>query len=302
MRAFLLFLSRREGFKNFVMRFKIFQNAAWRFVAGETADDAIRVVRESNRLGIRGTLDLLGENTQSREDALNATSGVVALLERIRAEKVDCNVSVKLTQLGLDFDTGFCESNLRKIVSHAAEFGCFVRVDMEDRHYTQRTLDIVLNIHRDMNNVGTVVQAYLYRTEQDVARLLEAQVGIRLCKGAYLEPVTVAFKKKRDTDANFLKLTRQLLESGFYHAIATHDDSIIREIKEFVRAKSIPKDRFEFQMLYGIRRDLQQKLAREGYRMRIYIPYGTRWYPYYMRRLAERPANVIFILRNILRD
>ncbi len=302
MRAFLLFLSRQEGFKKFIMRFRVFQNAAWRFVAGETIDDAIRAVREVNRLGIRGTLDLLGENTQSREDALNATAEVVAMLDRIRAEKVDCNVSVKLTQLGLDFDTGFCEANLKNIVGKAAEFGCFVRVDMEDRHYTQRTLDIVHNIHRDMSNVGTVVQAYLYRTEQDVAELLKAGIGIRLCKGAYLEPVSVAFKKKSDTDANFVKLARQLLESGIYHAIATHDESIIRSTREFVRAKGIPKERFEFQMLFGIRRDLQKMLAREGFRVRIYIPYGKRWYPYFMRRLAERPANVIFILRNIFRD
>jgi len=300
-RAFLLFLSRQEGFKNFVMRFKIFQNAAWRFVAGEKVDDAVRTVRESNRLGIRGTLDLLGENTQSREDALNATGQVIALLDRIRAEKVDCNVSVKLTQLGLDFDTGFCESNLRSIVRRAAEFGCFVRVDMEDRHYTQRTIDIVLGVRRELSNVGTVVQSYLYRTEQDVARLLEAGVGIRLCKGAYLEPETVAFRRKRDTDANYLKLARQLLESGIYHAFATHDESIIRAIREFARTKGISKDRFEFQMLYGIRRDLQQMLAQEGYGVRIYIPYGTRWYPYFMRRLAERPANVLFILRNYFR-
>ena len=283
------------------MQFKIFQNAAWRFVAGETMDDAIRAVRDSNRLGIRGTLDLLGENTLSREDALNATAEVVAMLDRIRAEKVECNVSVKLTQLGLDLDTGFCESNLRTIVRHAADFGCFVRVDMEDHHYTQRTLDIVLNIRRDLTNVGTVVQAYLYRTEQDVARLLEAGVGIRLCKGAYLEPDTVAFKKKRDTDDNFLNLTRRLLESGIYHAIATHDESIIRQTTEYVRKKGIAKNRFEFQMLHGVRRDLQQKLANEGYGVRIYIPYGKRWYPYFMRRLAERPANVIFILRNFFR-
>ncbi len=301
MRAFLLFLSRQEGFKNFVMRFKIFQNAAWRFVAGETIDDAVRAVRDANRFGIRATLDLLGENTLSREDALNATAEVVAMLDRIRAEKVGCNVSVKLTQLGLDLDTRFCESNLRTIVRRAADFGCFVRVDMEDHHYTQRTLDIVFNIHRELSNVGTVVQAYLYRTEQDVARLLEAGIGIRLCKGAYLEPDTVAFKKKRDTDDNFLKLTRKLLESGIYHAIATHDESIIRQTMEFVGTEGIAKNRFEFQMLHGVRRDLQQKLAKEGYGMRIYIPYGKRWYPYFMRRLAERPANIAFILRNFFK-
>ncbi len=301
MRAFLLFLSRREGFKNFIMRFKVFRNTAWRFVAGEILDDAVRAVREANRLGIRGTLDLLGENTLSREDALNATREVVAMLDRLHAEKVGCNVSVKLTQLGLDLDAGFCEENLSRIVGRAAEYGSFVRVDMEDSHYTQRTLDIVFRVHGQMKNVGTVLQACLYRTEEDVTRLLAAGVSIRLCKGAYLEPSSVAFKKKRDTDANFLKLTRRLLESGIYHAIATHDEAIIREAKEFVRTKAIQKDRFEFQMLYGVRRDLQQLLVQEGYGMRVYIPYGKRWYPYFMRRLAERPANVLFILRNFFR-
>ncbi len=301
MRALLLFLSRREGFKNFVMRFKLFQNTAWRFVAGETLDDAIRAVREANRLGIRGTLDLLGENTQSREDALNATQQVIGMIDRIHAEKVDCNASVKLTQLGLDFNTGFCEANLRNIVRRAGEHGSFVRVDMEDHNYTQRTLDIVLSVHQDMRNVGTVVQASLYRTEEDVTRLLIAGVGVRLCKGAYLEPASVAFKKKSDTDANFFKLTGRLLESGNYHAIATHDEAIIQSTREFVRTRNIPKNRFEFQMLFGIRRDLQQALAAEGFGMRIYVPYGTRWYNYFMRRLAERPANVLFILRNIFR-
>ncbi len=301
MRAFLLFLSRREGFKNFIMRFKVFRNTAWRFVAGEILGDAVRAVREANHLGIRGTLDLLGENTLSREDALNATREVVAMLDRLHAEKVGCNVSVKLTQLGLDLDAGFCEENLSRIVGRAAEYGSFVRVDMEDSHYTQRTLDIVFRVHGQMKNVGTVLQACLYRTEEDVTRLLAAGVSIRLCKGAYLEPSSVAFKKKRDTDANFLRLTRRLLESGIYHAIATHDEAIIREAKEFVRTKAIQKDRFEFQMLYGVRRDLQQLLVQEGYGMRVYIPYGKRWYPYFMRRLAERPANLWFFASNLLK-
>ncbi len=301
MRALLLFLAHREGFKNFILRFKVFQNAAWRFVAGETLDDAIRAVRESNRLGIRGTLDLLGENTLSREDAQNATREVIAMLDRLHSEKVDCNVSVKLTQLGLDLDTGFCGANLGNIARHAGACGSFVRVDMEDSHTTQRTLDIVLDVHKELNNVGTVVQAYLYRTEQDVIHLVEAGVGIRLCKGAYLEPESVAFKKKSATDANFLKLTKRLLQSGLFHAIATHDEALIVATKEFVRTHDIPMDRFEFQMLFGVRRDLQQKLAQEGFKVRIYIPYGKRWYPYFMRRLAERPANLFFVLRNFFK-
>lgn len=301
LRALLLFLAHREGFKNFILRFKIFQKAAWRFVAGETLDDAIRVVRDANRLRMRGTLDLLGENTRSRADAINAVREVFTMLDRIRDEKVDCNVSVKLTQLGLDLDADFCRSNLEEIVRRARACESFVRVDMEDSIYTQRTLDIVQKVHTVLDNVGTVVQAYLYRTAQDVAGLLEAGVTIRLCKGAYLEPETVAFKKKRDTDANFLKMTRQLLQSGLYHAIATHDECIIEATKAFVRAQNIPRERFEFQMLYGVRRHLQQKLAQEGFNVRIYIPYGRRWYPYFMRRLAERPANLFFVVRNFFK-
>jgi len=301
MRALLLFLSHREGFKNFALRFKVFRQTAWRFVAGETIDDAIRAVREANRQGMRGSLDLLGENTLSREDAQKATQEVVEMLDRIEAEKVDCNVSVKLTQLGLDLDTEYCFQNLARIVGHAGERGNFIRVDMEDSHYTQRTIDIVLRLRRTSDNVGAVVQSYLYRTEQDVITLIENRTRIRICKGAYLEPETVAFKRKRDTDANFVKLMKLMLESGIYHAIATHDEAIISATQRFAKERNLPKESFEFQMLYGVRRELQQRLTQEGYNVRIYIPYGRRWYPFFMRRLAERPANVFFILRNLLR-
>ena len=299
MRALLLFLSHREGFKNFALRFKVFRQTAWRFVAGETIDDAIRAVREANRQGMRGSLDLLGENTLSREDAQKATQEVVEMLDRIEAEKVDCNVSVKLTQLGLDLDTEYCFQNLARIVGHAGERGNFIRVDMEDSHYTQRTIDIVLRLRRTSDNVGAVVQSYLYRTEQDVITLIENHTRIRICKGAYLEPETVAFKRKRDTDANFVKLMKLMLESGIYHAIATHDEAIISATQRFAKERNLPKESFEFQMLYGVRRELQQRLTREGYNVRIYIAYGPRWYPFFMRRLAERPANVFFILRNL---
>lgn len=301
MRAFLLFLSRRESFKNFMLRFEVFRRTAWRFVAGETLDDALRAVREANSRGIKASLDLLGENTLSREDAVRATEEILGMLERIRTERVDCNVSVKLTQLGLDFDTDFCRQNLTRIVRHAAELGNFIRVDMEDSNYTERTLDVVFQTHREAGNVGTVIQAYLYRSEKDVRLLIENGIGIRLCKGAYLEPATVAFKKKRDTDANYIKLMKLLLQSGLYHGIATHDEDIIQATKQFARGEDLSGDRFEFQMLYGIRRDLQQQLAREGYKVRVYIPYGMRWYPYFMRRLAERPANLLFVLRNLFR-
>jgi proline dehydrogenase len=301
MRAFLLFLARQEAFKNFALRLPFFRNTALRFVAGETLDDAIRAVRECNRAGIRGSLDLLGENTLSREDAQKATEEVICVLDRIQAEAVDCNVSVKLTQLGLALDADFCLSNLMRIAMHARKLSNFIRVDMEDSQHTQRTLALVLCARNHLENIGIVIQAYLYRSEKDVAKLLENKTRIRLCKGAYLEPESVAFKKKKDTDANFVRLMKMLLSSGIYHGIATHDEKMIAATQDYATAQNIPKDRYEFQMLYGIRRDLQRQLAEQGHNVRIYIPYGRRWYSYFMRRLAERPANVLFILRNMFR-
>ncbi len=301
MRALLLFLAHQESFKNFLLKFAFFRNTAWRFVAGETLDDAIRVVREANSTGIKTSLDLLGENTLSLEDAAKSTDQVTSMLDRIDQERVDSNISVKLTQLGLDLSTELCSQNLLRIVRHAHEKNNFIRVDMEDHNYTQRTLDIVLRTRREFPDVGTVIQAYLYRSEQDVRMLVENGVRIRLCKGAYLEPVSVSFKKKSETDANFVKLMKLLLDSGQYHAIATHDEAMISATRQYAQERKIAKGGFEFQMLYGIRRDLQQQLAQAGYNVRIYVPYGNRWYPYYMRRLAERPANVAFIARNLLR-
>jgi proline dehydrogenase len=301
MRALLLFLARREGFKNFILRFRIFRETAFRFVAGETLQDALRAVHEANRLGMRASLDLLGEDVQSQDDARHATREVVGMLDAIHSEKADCNVSVKLTQLGLDLDSEFCYQNLREIISHAARLGNFIRVDMEGSEHTQATLDMVLRARKEFENVGAVIQAYLYRSEQDVRRLLEARTRIRLCKGAYLEPESVAFKEKRDTDANFVKLMKMLLDSGIYHGIATHDLAMISATKRYARERHIAKDQFEFQMLYGVRRDVQQKLSRQRYHVRIYTPYGRRWYPYFMRRLAERPANLLFILKTLFR-
>ncbi len=301
MRTLLLFLAHREDFKDFILRFRFFQKAVLRFVSGETLDDAIRAVREANSRGIRGTLDFLGENTLSREDALKSAREAITILERIEAEKVDCNISVKLTQLGLDLGTEFCFENLVGIVRKARERGIFVRVDMEDHHYTDRTIDIVLRAHREADSVGIVAQSCLYRTEKDVRRLLENGIRVRLCKGAYLEPESVAFRKKRDTDANFVKIGKLLLDSGLYHAIATHDEKMIAATRQYADEQKISKEHFEFQMLYGVRRDLQLALAQGGYNVRIYIPYGTRWYPYFMRRLAERPANVLFILKNLFK-
>lgn len=301
MRALLLYLAHREGFKNFILKFKVFRGTAWRFVAGETLDDAIRVVQEANRQSVRGTLDLLGENTFSLDDARSATAEIIRILDRIRVEHVDCNVSVKLTQLGLDLGQEQCLRNVRSIVAHARALGNFIRVDMEDSSYTQRTLDVVRSVYAEMDNVGAVIQAYLYRSEKDAKTLAGQGIRVRLCKGAYLEPDTVAFKRKAETDASFVRIMKLLLDSGAYHAIATHDEAIIDATREYAASRGIPKGSFEFQMLYGIRRDLQQELARNGYNVRIYIPYGGRWYPYLMRRLAERPANLMFIARNIMR-
>jgi proline dehydrogenase len=300
-RAFLLFLAKQEGFKNFALNFKFFRDTSSRFVAGETLDDAIRVVRQANRQNMLGTLDLLGENTFTLEDASHACREVIGILDEIQAEKVGCNVSVKLTQLGLGLDSDFALQNLMQIAKHARDKGNFVRVDMEDSRYTQRTLDIVTRTHERFDNVGAVIQAYLHRSERDTLELLERRIRVRLVKGAYLEPNGVAFRKKRDTDANFVKLIKILLTGESYNAIATHDESIISAAKEFARSQGIAKDRFEFQMLYGIRRDLQLRLAQEGYNVRIYIPYGRRWYAYFMRRLAERPANLAFVVRNLFK-
>ena len=301
MRALLLFLAKREGFKNLAMSLSFFRKTALRFVAGETLDDAVRIVRQINHQKMTGTLDLLGENTHTREDAVNACREITGMFDRIRVENINCNVSVKLTQLGLALDADFCRQNLFQISNHAKETGNFVRVDMEDSACTQSTLDIVEQAGKEFGNVGTVIQSYLYRSEQDTLRLLQKGIPIRLVKGAYLEPESVAFPKKKDTDANFIRLMQILLSSELYHAIATHDESIIAATKEFARSHNIPKTRFEFQLLYGIRRDLQVLLAEEGYNVRIYIGYGKSWYSYFMRRLAERPSNVAFIVRNLFK-
>jgi len=301
MRALLLYLARQEGIKNHALKLKFFHDTAMRFVAGESLDDAIRVVRQTNQQGLSGTLDLLGENTITPEDADNACREVMAVTDRIRTEGVNCNISVKLTQLGLDLGSELAFQNLMRIARHARDAGNFVRVDMEDSRYTGVTLDIVTRAHSELGNVGTVIQSYLHRSERDTLDLVEKGIRVRLVKGAYLEPESVAFRKKQETDANFSKLMKILLAGKTYNAIATHDESLISETMEFARSNGISRDRFEFQMLYGIRRELQLKLAQEGYNVRVYIPYGKRWYPYFMRRLAERPANVAFILRNLFR-
>lgn len=302
MRLVLLFLARHEGFKNFMLRFKIFRDTAWRFVAGETLQDAIRAAREVNGAGMRASLDLLGENVLARDDASKAVREVLEMLDTIQTEQVDCNISIKLSQLGLDLDEEFCFQNLHEIAQYASRSQNFIRVDMEESKYTQPTLDLVRRVHRKYDNVGAVIQSYLHRSEQDVRELLQEGLRIRLCKGAYLEPPSVAYEKKRDTDANFVKLMKILLDSPQYHGMATHDKAMLDATKEYARERNIAPEHFEFQMLYGVRRDLQKRLAHEGYNIRVYIPYGRQWYPYFMRRLAERPANLLFILRNLFQD
>ena len=247
MRALFLFLAKQEGFKNFAMKFGVFRKTALRFVAGETLEDAIRTVRQANQQKMYGTLDLLGENTRTREDAIKARQEVMTLFDRIQTEKVDCNVSVKLTQLGFALDQDFTRQNLLQIAGRARDKNNFVRVDMEDSPYVQSTLDLVTQVHQQLGNVGAVIQAYLYRSEQDTVRLLERGIRIRLVKGAYLEAESVAFRRKEDTDANFLKLMKMLLASAPYHAIATHDESIIAATREFAASQDIPKEHFEFQ-------------------------------------------------------
>lgn len=299
MRALLLRLSESKRFAPLIMRSSVSRRVSRRFVAGEKLDDAVEAAREVNRLLQLASLDLLGENVSDEAGADRAAGEYVAIFDRIAAERLDANVSLKLTQLGLDLSEEHCQELLEKIVAHAATQGNFVRVDMEGSAYTQRTVDIAKRVRAKHPNVGTVMQAYLYRTEQDVMDLLAAGCRMRLCKGAYKEPPDLAFPKKSDVDANYVKLMKLLLPSGIYHGIATHDPAMIRATQDFAREQNIKRDQFEFQMLYGIRTDLQQKLVRDGFRLRVYIPFGVDWFPYFMRRLAERPANVTFFLRNL---
>ena len=299
MRSFLLHISESKRLAPLIMHNGLSRRVARRFVAGETLDDAVEVARNVNSAMQLASLDLLGENVSNKAGARQAAENYLAIFERIEREKLDSNVSLKLTQLGIDLDESLCQELLEKIVARAAAQGNFVRIDMEGSPYTERTVEIAKRVRAKYAAVGTVMQAYLYRTERDVLDLIAAGCRIRLCKGAYKEPPDVAFPKKSDVDANYVKLMKLLLPSGIYHGIATHDPAMIDATKDFAREKNIGREKFEFQMLYGIRTDLQKQLVRDGFRLRIYIPYGTDWFPYFMRRLAERPANLTFFLRNL---
>ena len=302
LRASFLYLSHRRGLQRFVTRQRLTASLAYRFVAGDRLDDAVRVVTDLNRRGWSASLDHLGENVNEEKAARAAADDYLAAFERIATDRLNANVSVKLTQLGLDISSDLCRDLLTRIVQRAQQLDNFVRIDMESSAYTQRTLELVLELHREYPNCGVVLQSYLYRTIDDVGRVDAARVRVRLVKGAYDEPASVAYPRKVDVDAKFEAEMQQLLLEGTYPAIATHDDRLIDATKRFARAHDIAPDRFEFQMLYGIRRDLQDRLLREGYRVRIYVPYGTEWYPYLMRRLAERPANLLFIVRSLIRE
>jgi proline dehydrogenase len=307
MRSLFLFLSQNRQLKRWTAQSHLAQAAARRFVAGETVEHAIAAIRHSNQRGLTATLDHLGENTETEAQALAATDDYLIALNRIAQTGVESHVSVKLTQLGLDLGTGFCIENAARIAARAREIGALLRIDMEGSDYTQRTFDVLRALREKNDNVGIVIQAYLYRSRSDVETMIDAGIPVRLCKGAYKEPASLAFPAKADVDINMIDLMHLLfspkaLQSGARLAMATHDEKLIEATKAYAAAHDIPKQAYEFQMLYGVRPGLQQQLAQEGYGMRVYVPYGTEWYPYYMRRLAERPANAWFILSNLFRE
>ena len=279
----------------------IARRLAARFVAGDTLADALEAGRRINREGISLTLDHLGESVTSLAEAEASRDVYLRALDELSEHGIDGNVSLKLTQFGIDISEQACRANVERVVSRAKELGNFVCVDMESSEYTERTLHLVTDLHAQYGAVGTVIQSYLHRSEKDIEILCRRGIRVRLVKGAYLEPPEVAFQAKADVDRNFVRLMRTLLAEGTYPAIATHDEKMIDEAKSFVRARKIAPESFEFQMLYGIRRDLQRRLVAEGYRLRLYVPFGKAWYPYFMRRLAERPANVVFLARNFFR-
>jgi proline dehydrogenase len=317
LRSFFIYLSKAAWVQRFVVGWRFAWRAASRFVAGNTIGDAINVVRELNENGINATLDHLGESTSTREEAIQAADDIIELLDQINANDVRANVSVKLTQIGLALDESLCAQNMERILARAREYKNFVRMDMEDTPYTDKTLRIYREMHsKGFKNTGVVVQSYLYRTEKDTRELLDAGACFRLVKGAYKEPPEVAFPKKADVDANFDLLTQIMIDAAKLAgsptlsadgrippipAIGSHDPKRLNFARTYAEKVGLPKQAIEFQMLFGIRRDLQVQYFKEGYPVRIYVPYGSHWYPYFMRRLAERPANVWFFISNFFR-
>lgn len=302
LREVLIRLSQQPQLHSIAMHNGLARSFALRFVAGETLDQAIAAIGEINARGMTATLDHLGENVSTREEANEAAEAYRRILQEIARSGVNCNASLKLTHMGLDLSEELAFENVRRVVDQAAEFENFIRIDMESSDYVDRTLNVFYRLFAQYKNVGTVIQSYLYRSEADLEQLIEAGARVRLVKGAYLEPPQVAFQQKAEVDASFVHLMQMLLLRGNYPAIASHDPKMVDATKRFARDQGIEPSRYEFQMLYGIRRDLQTELEREGYNVRIYVPYGTHWYPYLMRRMAERPANLMFVLGNITRE
>lgn len=302
-RSALIWLSQQEGLKDFAARFKFFKKLTTRFVAGENIDEAVSHIREINAENCSASFDHLNESVGSDAEAEAEVLEYLNILKQITDTGINSNVSIKLTQFGLGLDPELAYRNARRVVEEAHRRGNFVRVDMEDSNVTQVTIDIFkrLRAEFDLNTVGIVLQSYLRRTYADAQELVKIPARIRICKGAYHEPPEVAFPDKKDVDANYVKVMQLLLSSGTYHGIATHDPKMIDATIDFASREGIGKEKFEFQMLFGIRRDLQRQLARDGYNMRVYVPYGKHWYPYFMRRLAERPANVWFVMKNVLK-
>ena len=302
MRSFLIALSRNRRVRNLLEKTRLGRRLSGRFVAGTTLDEAVARTAELNREGFSVSLDSLGESVRSEAEARAAAEIYHDLLDRIAAAGLQANVSVKLTGVGMDVSPILAEAVTGEIVRHAERLGNFVRIDMEGTPYTEQTLKLTEDLHRaHPGAVGTVLQAYLLRTKDDAERLLSQGIRIRLCKGAYKEPPRLAFPRKQDVDANYVSLAERMVSSGVYCGIATHDEAMVRATEQYAEANQLPREAFEFQMLYGVRRDMQRALIKQGYRVRVYLPFGTDWYPYFMRRLAERPANVIFILKNLFK-
>jgi proline dehydrogenase len=307
LRAAFIALSESRWLRHIAEQSRLGQRTSSRFVAGTTVADAVRATEAVQRFGAGVSIDNLGENVTNADEAKASALLYHQLLDEIAARKLNANISLKLTHMGLDVDEALAHELVRGLVARSASMSPknFVRVDMEGSAYTQRTLDFVHQLHRLPGNagcVGAVIQSYMRGAEGDIEKLLAEGIRIRLCKGAYKEPPEIAFQKKSEVDENYVKLMKILMKSGTYHGLATHDEAIINQAKAFATRENIARNAFEFQMLHGIRRDLQQGLVKDGWRMRVYIPFGTEWYPYLMRRLAERPANVLFIARNLLRE
>ena len=301
LKGLLLYMSEQPRIQRLATNLQVSRRVALRFVAGEKIIEAVEAVRVLNGNGFSATLDYLGEMVTKREEAGRATEEYLQALHRINQYQLDSNVSLKLTQFGLGIDEDFCKTNVEQVVKLAGDLKNFVRIDMEGSPYTEATLRVFTALRRQYENVGIVIQAYLFRSEKDIRDVLQMGGRIRLCKGAYKEAPEISFKEKSGTDANFIKLMKILLQSSIYHGIATHDPKMIEATKHFAQELNIEKSHFEFQMLYGVRRDLQESLLKQGYKVRIYVPYGEEWYSYLMRRMAERPANLLFVMKNLVR-